>query len=288
MKDINPDSLLNLSEGSSMPDFSTHLKQFHEDGYTIFPDVLDRPLVDEAKGHVEWLQRKHPERRGEQLGHTLVKVDPFWVRLISDDRLLDIAEAFIGPNIALFASHYIAKPPGDGQPVLWHQDGHYWPLEPMEVVTLWLAVDDSDVENGCMRVLPGTHRSHHLYDHSQHTEQANVLSSQIDLSSVEESRAADIEIKAGGVSVHDPFLIHGSNANNSTRRRAGLTIRYIPTSTRILVEDMETGWDVKEKGTFPSAFLLRGEDPNGNNRYNPRPKYREGEHYPFQGCEAWK
>ena len=80
--------------------------------------------------------------------------DPFWVRLISDDRLLDIAQEYVGPNIALFASHYISKPPADGHPVLWHQDGSYWPLEPMEVVTLWLAVDDSLPENGCMQAIP--------------------------------------------------------------------------------------------------------------------------------------
>lgn len=270
-----------------MPDYSTHLQQFEQDGYTIFRDVLDAQLIEEAQGHVEWLQRKYPHLRGEQLGHTLVADDPFWVRLVSDDRLLDIAEAFIGPNIALFASHYIAKPPGDGQPVLMHQDGHYWPLEPMEVVTLWLAVDDSDVENGCMRVLPGTHRSHELYGHEQHTDTANVLSSRIDPQTADESRAVDVVMKAGSVSVHDPFLIHGSNANNSDRRRAGLTIRYIPTSTRIKVESVDTGWGVKEKGAFPSAFLLRGEDYEDNNRYQPRPRYRKGEHHPFRGCEAW-
>lgn len=271
-----------------MPDFSPHLKQFHEDGYTIFENVIDENLAQEARGHVEWLQQKYPHLRGEQLGHTLVKDDPFWVRLVSDDRLLDIAEAFIGPNIALFASHYIAKPPGDGQPVLMHQDGHYWPLEPMEVVTLWLAVDDSDVENGCMRVLPGTHRDKRLHGHEGHTDTANVLSSRIDPETADESRAVDVVMKAGSVSVHDPFLIHGSNANTSARRRAGLTIRYIPTSTRIKVETMDLGWGVEGPGAFPSAFLLRGEDPNGTNRYNPRPKYREGEHYPFTGCEAWK
>ena len=66
---------------------------------------------------------------------------------------------FVGPNIALFASHYLCKPAVRGPPVLWHQDGSYWPLEPMEVVTLWLAVDDSLPENGCMRVIPGTHSS---------------------------------------------------------------------------------------------------------------------------------
>src|SRR3569623_1863966 len=83
-----------------MPDYSTHLNQFQEDGYTIFRDVLDPQLIEEARGHVEWLQHQHPDRRGEHLGHTLVKDDPFWVRLVSDDRLLDVAQALIGPNIA--------------------------------------------------------------------------------------------------------------------------------------------------------------------------------------------
>jgi len=74
----------------------------------------------------------------------------FMHRLAGDERLLDIVEQFIGPNIALFAAHYIAKRPYKGQAVGWHQDGSYWPLEPMEVTTLWLAGSDSKKENGCM------------------------------------------------------------------------------------------------------------------------------------------
>jgi hypothetical protein len=128
-----------------------------------------------AGRHIEWLQEQNPERRPEQFGHELVAADPFWVhlvsapqqlavctwvvwpvrspfsfptpddscaqvRLVSDPRLLAIAQQYVGDDIALFASHYICKPPGDGQEVLYHQDGSYWPLEPMEVVTLWLCV----------------------------------------------------------------------------------------------------------------------------------------------------
>src|SRR5207245_1646935 len=161
---------------------------------------------------------KHPELRPEQLGHTLITDDPFWVRLISDSRLLDIAEQYIGPDIALFASHYICKPPYDGQPVLWHQDGSYWPLEPMRVITLWLAVDDSLPENGCMRVIP---RTHHLglQELQRRTDVENVLSSQIDPAMVDESKAVDLVLRAGDVSVHHPNVIHGSNRHTSTNRR---------------------------------------------------------------------
>ena len=119
--------------------------------------MLDEDLIREAKQHITWLGEQHPELRPEQYGHTLVRGpalctfacsrcrsalrrvaaevlgwawelcqvhdDPFWVRLVSDPRLLSIAARYIGEDIALFASHYIAKPPGDGQPVLFHQDG---------------------------------------------------------------------------------------------------------------------------------------------------------------------
>lgn len=260
------------------PDFSKALDKFEKDGYTIFRDVLDQQLISEASAHVDWLIQKNPGIRPEQLHHDLMTDDPFWVRLVSDPRLLDIAEAFIGPNIALFASHYIAKPPESGQAVLWHQDGSYWPLEPMEVVSLWLAVSDSDVENGCMRVIPGTQHERLLTEEEleHHDDGSNVLGSGMHIDEINEAKAVDIELKAGDVSVHHPALIHGSKGNHSRRWRRGLTIRYIPTSTRILTD---TWW--------PSAFILRGEPVESVNRYRPYPKFVDGRHMPFQEADAW-
>jgi ectoine hydroxylase-related dioxygenase (phytanoyl-CoA dioxygenase family) len=254
---------------------SLAVEQFERDGYVLFPDVLDAELIAEASRHVEWLAEKNPGLRSEQFHHHLMLNDPFWVRLIRDDRLLDIAEQFIGPNIALFASHYISKPPHDGQAVLWHQDGSYWPLEPMEVVTLWLAVDDSTPENGCMRVIPGTHTLE-LKGLQENRTVANVLNSEIPPEFVDEEKAVDLVLKRGGVSVHHPNIIHGSNPNHSSKRRCGLTIRYIPTTTRIM------------RPKFGAPFLLRGEAVPGVNEYLPYPQYVEGEHMPFRGCEEWK
>ena len=93
---------------------------------------------------------------------------------------------------------------------------------------------------------------------------------------VETAKAVDVIVEAGGVSVHHPNLIHGSNPNTSSRRRAGLTIRYIPTSTRIVSET-----------TWPCAFLLRGEAEPDINDYQPKPKYVPGHHMPFSGCTDW-
>jgi len=250
-------------------------EQFERDGYTIYRNVLDAELVAESSRHVEWLAARNPDLRPEQLGHRLLGQDPFWLRLVSDARLLDIAEEFVGPDIALFASHYISKPPGDGMPVLWHQDGSYWPLQPMEVVSLWLAVDDSTPDNGCMRVIPGTQHLD-LKELTPRTDVANVLRSGMDTSHVDESASVDLILRAGDVSVHHPNVIHGSNANRSTRRRCGLTIRYIPTSTRIISDE-----------PWPSAFLLRGAPVAGINQYRPRPRYESGRHMEFRGCETW-
>ena len=89
---------------------SAQQQRFARDGYTIHRQVLDAGLVQEARDHVVWLLERNPGVRPEQLHHHLMRNDPFWVRLVSDDRLLDIAEEYVGPNIALFASHYISKP----------------------------------------------------------------------------------------------------------------------------------------------------------------------------------
>lgn len=248
---------------------------YEKDGLVIVRNVIDQGLVEEGRQHVEWLLAKNPGTRPEQLHNWLMTDDPFWVRLVSDERLLDVAQRFIGPNIALFASHYIAKRPFDGQAVLWHQDGSYWPLEPMEVITLWLALDDSTPENGCMRVIPGT-QGMELQEMKPRTDVENVLSSGMDDAAVDESRAQDVILGAGDVSIHHPNVIHGSNANTSPRWRRGLTIRYIPTSTRIVTNK-----------PWPSAFLLRGKPVDGINQYLPYPTFVEGRHMPFRGCDTF-
>ncbi len=246
------------------------LEDYERDGYVIFRNVIDQDLIKTASEHVGWLQEQHPDVRPENLGHIYLRDDPFWVRLISDERLVDIAAQFIGNDVALFASHYISKPPFSGQPVLWHQDGAYWPLEPMEVVTLWLAVDESTPENGCMRVIPGSHKEglHGLRDNK---DVDNVLGSQSDVD-VDEAKAVDLILNPGDVEVHHPNIMHGSNANTSPKRRCGLTIRYIPTSTRITADEQP----------YPSAFHLRGNP--GVNAYQPRPAYVPGKHFAYDGA----
>ena len=118
-------------------------REYDENGYVIVRNAIDPDLARETAEHVHWLVARNPGVRPEKFGHNMLVTDPFMHRLVGDDRLVDIVEQFIGSNVAMWAAHYIAKPPMHGQRVLWHQDGSYWPLEPMEVTTIWLAATAS-------------------------------------------------------------------------------------------------------------------------------------------------
>jgi ectoine hydroxylase-related dioxygenase (phytanoyl-CoA dioxygenase family) len=235
-------------------------------------------MVEEGRQHIAWLMKRYPDLRPEQLHNHLMTHDAFWVRLVSDERLLDVVESFLGPNLALFASHYIAKPPYTGEAVLWHQDGAFWPLQPMEVISLWLSLDEVTTENGCMRVIPGTQHLD-LQQIYPRMDVKNVLNASMDEGLVDESMAVDVVLAPGDLSIHHPNVIHGSNPNTSPRWRRGLTIRYIPTSTKILTDNDQV---------WPSAFLLRGAIVPGVNQYQPRPAYQSSESMPFRGCENWR
>lgn len=251
-------------------------RQYDERGYAIVRKAIDADLAAETAEHVHWLSRRNPGVRPEAFFHNFLINDPFMHRLVSDERIVDILEPFLGPNIALYAPHYIAKPPGDGKPVLWHQDGYYWPLEPMEVMTVWLAATPSTRENGCMRILPGTQNMRLLSRREMVDvdEEKYVLNSQIHPSLIDDSDVVDLELEAGDVSIHNPRIIHGSEANTSDSWRIGLTLRYIPTTTRVKAE----GW---------RSILVRGDAVDNGNLYAERPRYVPGECMPFRGAESW-
>ncbi|MCY3778775.1 MAG: phytanoyl-CoA dioxygenase family protein [Chloroflexi bacterium] len=252
-------------------------KHYDEKGYVIVRNAIDADLARESAEHVHWLAQRNPDVRPERFMHDMLVTDPFMHRLVSDDRLVDIVEQFLGPNIAMWAAHYIAKPPRRGQKVLWHQDGCLWPLEPVEVTTIWLAGTESTRENGCLRVLPGTQDIHLLSRHEQISAQdgKNVLGTTVHPSLIDDEDVVDLELQPGDVSVHNPRIIHGSDANDSAKWRIGLTLRYIPTSTRVLSEPN-------------CAILVRGEpDSSNNNNYAERPVYDPDVHMPFRGMDDW-
>jgi hypothetical protein len=183
------------------------------------------------------------------------------------DEVLALVAPILGEDIALFSSHFISKPGYTGKRVPWHEDSAYWRdyMQPMEVVTVWLAIDPSLCENGCMRVIPRT-QGNGFSDYEPVDPQANVFSTEIVRRQRDMSRAVPIELQPNQASLHDAKLQHGSEANTSPLRRCGYTMRYI--STRTKVNDAKIGG-------FQKVFLARGVDHAGNVYGDPRQTYME-------------
>jgi hypothetical protein len=232
------------------------VEQFRRDGYLVCHRQLFPP---EKFGRLQAtferiLANAPPGKKPEDLDVPHYAYPELFEWLLADE-VLDVVEPLVGPNIALWSSHFIAKPRGDGKAVPWHTDGAYWRdlLDPMNVITLWLAVDESTRENGCMRVIPGTHRGG-IREHGKAHRPGNLLSinQEVPVSPAEEARAGDLELRAGEISLHHGMLIHGSNPNRSTRRRCGLTLRYVSPAVRQVTRNSQ--------GRTWAAVLVRGVD----------------------------
>ena len=148
-----------------------------------------------------------------------------------DPALLDIVEQVIGADIVLWGCHLFCKPGETGREVPWHQDGKYWPIRPLATCTLWLALDEANSENGCMHVIPGSHAEKRLYRHHEDANPALALYQVLDADQFDADKAVDIALLPGQFSLHDIYMVHGSTANRSGKRRAGLAIRYMPATS---------------------------------------------------------
>jgi ectoine hydroxylase-related dioxygenase (phytanoyl-CoA dioxygenase family) len=147
--------------------------------------------------------------------------------LLAHPRLVSIVRDLLGPHVIGWGTHFFCKLPGDGKSVDWHQDCSYWPLTPTKAVTVWLAIDDADEENGCMEVVAGSHRFGLIEYESSGGDSQNVLNQTVRDPERYGTRART-PVKAGQMSIHSDLLLHGSPPNVSSRRRCGLTLRYCP------------------------------------------------------------
>ena len=147
--------------------------------------------------------------------------------------ILECVEVLIGPNVHLLGTHFFCKYGPTTKFVAWHQDVTYWALDPPLEITAWVAIDDSNRENGCMRVIPCSHHQQ-IVEHGKSKQEGNLLSinQEVSVSEQDEQLAEDCVLKAGEMSLHEGMLLHGSLPNHSTRRRCGLAVRYIPTTVR--------------------------------------------------------
>lgn len=188
--------------------------------------------------------------------------EPRLLEFLLSDEVLDLVEPITGPNIALWSSGFISKDPYTGRATPWHEDSAFWNgrLSAYDgIVTVWLALDRSTKENGCMRVIPGTH-SNGFSEYEEATREENTFHRQI-RGGVDEAKAVYFELEPGECSLHDARIMHGATANTSPHRRAGYTMRYFPTSVEMYDNE-------KNRSLGFRIWLARGEDLAGNTYAN--------------------
>ncbi|MCC7427595.1 MAG: phytanoyl-CoA dioxygenase family protein [Alphaproteobacteria bacterium] len=234
------------------------VRRYRSDGI-VFP--ITAMTEAEAAGYRARLEAFEAELgpRARQILRQKSHLALTWVdELIRLPAVLDAVEALIGPDIFCWSSSFFIKDPRDGKFVSWHQDAQYWGLEADDIVSAWIALTPSRRENGCLRVVPGTHLTN--LEHVDRPQADNLLSRGQEIAvTVHEGQALDVVLAPGQFSLHHERIVHGSEANSSAGRRIGLAVRYTRPSARQVVEDSD------------SAMLVRGQDGAGNFIHEPRP-----------------
>ena len=178
--------------------------------------------------------------------------------LVSHPNIVGCVTDILGENVICWGAHFFCKMPHDNKQVSWHQDASYWPLTPSKTVTVWLAIDDADVNNGCMQFIACSHLSGHLaFEHA--AEEENSVLRQKVAGAESMGERVDVELKAGEISLHTDLLLHGSKSNPSDRRRCGLTLRYCAADVRSLLDWQSEG------------IIVSGKDVSGHWANPPRP-----------------
>ena len=222
------------------------LAGYHRDGFHFPVPVLSPTEAREYRRRLEAVEAAHGGRLTAEIRHKPHLLFTWLADLVRHPAILDPVEDVLGPNLLAWTTSFFIKEARDPAFVSWHQDATYWGLSAPDVITAWVAFTDATVENGAMRMVPGSHGEQ--LAHRDTFAPDNLLSRGQEIEvEVDEARGVDILLRAGEMSLHHVRMVHGSPPNRSGDRRIGLAIRYIPTSVRQL-----EGED--------SAMLVRGVD----------------------------
>ena len=235
------------------------VERYRRDGIVFPLDVLSPA---EAQGMLRQLEATESALGGRLAGRNNQKphlLHPWMDAVVRHPAILDAVEDVLGPNLLCWGSQFFAKDPGDETYVSWHQDGTYWGLSSPDVMTAWVALTPSIPENGCMRVIPGTHKTQ--VPHEDTFAQSNLLSRGQEIAvEVDAAKALDVVLQPGQMSLHHVLIFHGSERNHSDIRRIGFAIRYVPTSV------------FQTSGIRESALLVRGVDEYGHFDHESSPE----------------
>jgi len=171
--------------------------------------------------------------------------------LMRDPRLTGPVASILGDDLLALSADLFIKAPHTNKRITWHQDLNYWGLEPLEVMTAWIAFTPATPENGCMRYAPGGHGGR--LRHVENKTDENMLTRGQEIAvEIDETTAVDVRLAPGQVAFHDGLTPHASGSNRTGETRIGFAIRYASTRVR------------QTSGPPITARLVRGSDSYGN------------------------
>ncbi len=238
----------------------TQVEAYRRNGFHFPVRAL---TAEQARGYrdkLEQFERSHGKPLSGSLRSKPHLLFTWADELIRHPKILDAVEDILGPNLLVWSSSFFNKEARDPSFVSWHQDSTYWGLSHPDIVTAWVAFTVSNVANGCMRAIPGSHLKDQL-PHKDTFAQNNLLTrGQEVMVEIDGSEAVDFSLAPGELSLHHVRIVHGSEPNPSDDRRIGFAIRYVPTYVR------------QTAGPRDTAMLVRGVDTYNHFEYEPRPK----------------
>jgi len=249
------------------------IEQFHRDGFLVYGPILTAEELAALRAEIDRIAAgegppgvvRNPEIAAEQGGLrdaeersrywqllAQVKNDPVIARHAGNPRILDIIEDLLGTeDIKCFADQTMLKPGGHGSQISWHQDSAYWTrVTPPALISCWVALDDATLDNGCMYMLPGTHKQGVVpFDR----EQRPGIKGQLHVRNLDTTGAQPVIVPAGGCSFHHSCTIHGSGPNRTTHPRRAVIVAYMRADSY-----HAEGVDPK-----PEYLLMRGREHPG-------------------------
>ena len=251
------------------------IERYRAEGWLIPRFRLPAPRVAAMATALDELLRTNPGVRPEKLVSAHIEGDNgegvrgsrAFLELARDPEIVELVSGVLGDDVILWGCHVFCKPAAEGYETPWHQDGHYWPIRPLANCTVWVALEASTVENGCLRVIPGSHAAKQLHAHLHEERSDLTLNQRLAADTFDEARAVDLELQPGEMSLHDVYMIHGAKENRSNRRRTGVALRYMP-ATSVFERDLrpadgKTGLAV-DFANRP-LWLVKGTDRSGRN-----------------------
>ena len=206
------------------------LKDYEDHGFVAPIDVLTLEEAKKIKEEIEYIEKKWPDELIGLGRNNVHYISPIFDQVCHNSKILDVVESIIGKNILVGGTTLFIKDPDKKGFVSWHQDAKYIGFEPYNWVTAWLAITDTNEENGCMRMWSGSHKEK-IKEHKDTYNKNNLLTRGQTVENVPIEKTRPNELKAGQLSLHHPMIVHGSGPNKSNQRRIGFVIQsYIGTN----------------------------------------------------------